>query len=775
MSDYIEFGLELHTEDTEHTDDLSEYSEIDGISLDLGESMLEVLCATNSYEEHEQVCRELEDQEKNANGGKHPYLNSPASEIRKSIEAAKFFRQQNSVSGVEVRMVKNRVAEQINDINKTVNDFSLIHSKLYLLISAELYNRYGIVSDDIYSEKLITALFDNDNKALEELQKDNMFSKYHEVFREFTENIQVGMDYSTPEKLRLREKYNIIVKKLDKDLEPGNLLKTIYVLDERINSLNGTLDYFEFSNIFYNFNKNWLTQEEAFFVVNTLFDKPRANKFAFLDNIEVFDDLLENTLQNRTMLQRAIRGLANSFRFKNNEALSFQEGYNNFMEYFSHNIPLITGNLEEDEANAWAGELLKEMNTFIKSTECLSSFAEWNKVSCCSFVLRHMRAQQMLPDYYDSTDTLENVYKNIFERLTDKQGPKLRHVQKCNLDLFVSEIFCGENRYPFVLEFAKPKKMLSAVEKILRASNSLDSTEDVTENKPKIDDTFRCRVGIPYETKMKGNMSLESYCYAATSLIMRKLGGSALNIRKVKASLLKNEEHLNKFSQNIKTFKYILDVIIEGKVVPIEIMMVLFYPDDHSTYKGKQCESSRNKVGLIPAEIEIEKAIEYLNWKYTFESEISDVDVVRLNSIVKTLLNEKSTFTLTDQTICDRLKDICSDFYEFLLPSDLASIMDMIEVQTNLNERVRFREEINYLYKKYIEGRKCKLEKADQRIWDSILDVVQSKPEYLQEMFETIDSFMMLAIKLNEIDEDTRDNLLDLVNKLVADMVSPSQ
>jgi hypothetical protein len=99
----------------------------------------------------------------------------------------------------------------------------------------------------------------------------------------------------------------------------------------------------------------------------------------------------------------------------------------------------------------------------------------------------------------------------------------------------------------------------------------------------------------------------------------------------------------------------------------------------------------------------------------------------------------------------------------------------MIEVQTSLNERVRFREEISYLYKKYITGRKNNLEKADMRIWESIIDVVESKPEYLQETFENIDSFMMLLIKITEINEDTRDNLLGLVNELVEDMESLSQ
>lgn len=755
------FDLDLDGEGRLEESSEFDYEEIEDVISPFSGAIFDVLNDCKTLEEHEAECRILADLEDKSGSTKHPYLNAPSGPIRNYIKETAEISKENRVSRSSIYIIRDAVNK---NLDKSKENQTPLHSKIYMMASYLLYSRYEIVTDDDISRSIITALYESDEEALSTFRKHPIHRIYVKVFQDLTDDIRIGLDYSGFEKTNLIKKHKKIAEMLEMDVDSGNLFKCIYVINERLNALDDTLNYFDVTNVFADFTGRSLNPTEARFVIDLLFDKPKANKFEFLSEISEYSDLLEENPKNIALLSRAIEGLGNNLSHSDDMSVSASVGYNRLVSYLDSGISILTGDFKEDMALASSGELLERIKDFIAENTELESYQDWNDLSVISFILRHMRAQQELPDYYENEDDLSMIHNELKTRLTSGRGV---NVVKCPTDngasIYGAMVEYFDKSLPLVLNIGKPKSLLSAVEKKLRGSTN-------------IDDTFRVRIGIPYELDLRGDtLDISNFCYAATDLLLNKLGAHPSNIRNVKASLLTDDPHLNQFSKSIRTFKYIVDVLINGRTVPIEVMMILFYPDDHSSYKEKQCQSTRNKLGLLPVKDEIKKAIEYLDWKYALNDDISETDVRRLNSIIKTIVNENNSEILEDQKICDKVYQLAVKFKDHFTDRQYLSaiIRKVIEFRSK-NERRRLIEEIRSLRDTYTERANFKNE--DIELIKSItLDISNYgilDPLKISEL-QTVIAMLEIegCIELPSL----RENLFDLLDLAVGGKESQSQ
>ncbi len=756
-------NMSIEDDDFSSLDDESSYSDIVS-QMGINPSVLRVLDSSSSLEDHERLCHELEKLELySENRLAHPYLNAPMSKYRELYDSINI-SSNRPLSMATMKQLEEKIITETREEQELEEP---IHSKFYMIGAKNLYERYGIVADDDIAEKVIAAIVEQDNYTLDKLNRGQT-RKYVEIFVELTDSVRLGLEYSTNERRDLIEKNKQISERLGlrADEELGDLFKATYILNDWLNSLEDTLDHFQTSEIFNDFIGRALTQAETRFIINLLFDKPKANKFEFLNDSELHETMLEDNERNRNMLADAILGLANNFRYLEDETLSFEEGYANMFDKFDKKITILSGNFKLDIARAVNGELLVELREFLESKKIIESFCDWNNVSVCSYILRHMMAQTQLPEYYGSEDRIREIDSEIERRLSSNVETQMIEVKtNDNNRVYLSKIRHNGHTNPVVLEFGQPKTKYSAVEKILRGSD-------------RVDDTFRCRVGIPYEIEIaQDNAQLKQFCLGMTHVLVKKLGASLVKIRKVKTSLLNDEPHLNKFSKNIRTFKYIVDLDVDGETVPLEIMMILFYPEDHSSYKARQCENTRNKLGLLPAEAEIKKAIEYLSWKYAFEGEISEIDILRFNSIVATIVNEDSEVVLEDQSVCDALKNLCRKFSnKFMEEQYQTAIIREILLNSALNERKRLIEEIDEMKNMYIET-SCEFEPGHI---ETVLSIHNSTALYnvnlsVQDRTDLETFACVLSIHSRIDSRDKRVRLFDLLDLVVGGKESQSQ
>lgn len=738
-------------EDIGGEDSLSEYStEIREVCDGIDDSIMDILISTQDEATHENTCREITRLEMYSKKKEHPYLNIGMTDARIKINSHKFKDKRNRIDQISTNGIRRKVNQSGNSKNQfeRSSQLSLPHSKLYMLITLDLYNIYGIFSDDKYAEKLINATYDEDKDKILELKKDYRFNSYNRVLSKYTDHLWVGLDYSGYELETLHSKMSEIQTELQLDVNKGDLFKAIYVLYSNLNSLDVTLNHFELNDVFSKYIKKSLTTEQARFVVSTLFDKPKANKFEFLTSNDQFSHLLVDNRKNRSLLRYALKGIANNFSFYNNKAHDIKDGYLRFCESFNLNNDIFTGDLDADCDRALNGDLIMQISTFLESAEYLESYNDWNFVSICSYILRHMEAQNQLPEFYDEQTKLEEIRNEIIDRIKSHEGIEMIELSE---NRFGSKIKYGHTTQPLIFDLAKPKSKLSAVEKILRGSKN-------------IDDAFRCRVGIPYELKLSDEARIPDFCYAATVAITEKLGGYSRNIRKIKAPLLHDEPNLNKFSQSIKTYKFIVDIIVQGKLVPIEVMMVLFYPEDHSSYKEKQCISTRNQLGLIPASQEINKAIEYLYWKYAFIDELSEIDTKRFLSVIRTISLEQDEKILCDIEKCSMLYELVMKFKSYLEDQSIIIILDRYK---KINDYQSVIADIQNLHRKYKDS-KHQIGEEDFKTIMSIIEYLHTEKQQITDEYN-LNKLLELVMK---IPEDVQDYWLDLLNERVEDTVS---